>query len=144
MRALFTRRVSILATLLAVLVVGALSVSGLKPAWAQQFLVPNSIPDTALVDGTGSPVFTISSGCATVSALVGSGTGGSWATTASTCTPVIVFNVPAAKNGWWCDARDITSGHAVVFTQTASSTTGCTVTGTTTSGDTVLLNAKPF
>src|SRR2546429_8807573 len=45
--------------------------------------------------------FTISSGCATVSALTGGPTAGSFATTTTgTCTPVIVL--PTAPNGRVC------------------------------------------
>lgn len=139
MNLLIRARALMLAAFLAVV----LLVAAAPPASAQ-LIIPNSIPDTALQNGQGSAIFTIASGCTTVSALVGSGTQGSWATTATTCTPVITFNVPAAKNGWICIAQDVTSGHAVVFTQTATSTTGCTVTGTTTSGDTVQLKAFPY
>ena len=85
--------------------------------------------------------FTIASGCATVSALTGGATEGSFATTATTCTPVITF-VYSAPNGWVCDAKDITT--PVVFTQTGSTMTTCTVSGTTTSGDTVVFDAFAF
>lgn len=83
---------------------------------------------------------TISSGCATVSAVKGTATAFQFATTATTCTPVI--QLPPAPNGWACFAQDVT--HNVVFTQTASATYSCTVTGTTTSGDTVQVSAQPY
>jgi hypothetical protein len=106
-----------------------------------QLIIPNSIPESALQSGLGSPTFTISSGCATASALTGSSTVGSFATTATTCTPVIVPGI-TAPHGWVCYAVDLT--HPVVFTQTATTTTSCTVTGTTTSGDTVEFKAWQF
>lgn len=83
---------------------------------------------------------TISSGCTTVSATKGTQVAGQFATTATTCTPVI--QLPPAPNGWACFAQDIT--HNVVFTQTASATYSCTVTGTTTSGDVVQFSATPY
>lgn len=109
-----------------------------------QLIIPNSIPDSALISGPGSPTFTIASGCATASSLSGSATAGTFATTATTCTPVLTMTGITASHGWICFAEDITSGHAVVFTQTATSTTTCTVTGTTTSGDTVAFKAFPY
>ncbi len=81
--------------------------------------------------------FTIASGCATVSALTGGPIAGSFATTATTCTPVITL--PTAPHGWYCQAADIT--HPVNFTQTTSTVSSCTVTATTTSGDTILFEA---
>jgi hypothetical protein len=82
--------------------------------------------------------FTISSGCATVSARTGGPTAGSFATTTTgTCTPVIAL--PTAPNGWVCHADDLT--HPVIFTQTATSASSCTVSGATTSGDTVVFMA---
>ncbi len=86
--------------------------------------------------------FTIASGCTTSSALVGGTTAGQFATTATTCTPVL--NLPFAVDGWNCFAQDITSGHSVVFTQTASTVYSATVTGTTTSGDVVSFNCTPY
>jgi hypothetical protein len=86
------------------------------------------------------PAVNISSGCATVSATAGSAVAGQFATTATTCTPVI--QLPPALNGWACFAQDVT--HNVVFTQTASKTYSATVTGTTTSGDTVQFACTPY
>lgn len=84
----------------------------------------------------------ISSGCATVSATKGSAVAGQLSTTATTCAPVI--QLPPAPNGWECYAQDVTSGHSVVFTQTAQNTYSCTVTATTTSGDVVQWSATPY
>lgn len=89
---------------------------------------------------SGGTTFTITSGCATTSALTGGPTAGSFATTATTCTPVIAL--PTATHGWHCDADDIT--HPVHFTQTATTTASCTVTGTTTSGDTIVFDAHGY
>lgn len=83
---------------------------------------------------------TISSGCATVSAIKGTATAFQFATSGTTCTPVI--QLPPAPNGWACFAQDVT--HNVVFTQTASQTYSCTVTGTTTASDVVQVSAQPY
>lgn len=93
----------------------------------------------ATSDANGPPV-NISSGCATVSATKGNALAGEFATTATTCTPVI--QLPPAPNGWACFAQDVT--HNVVFTQTARTTFSATVTGTTTSGDVVQFSCTPY
>jgi hypothetical protein len=101
-------------------------------------LVAADIP--VIVSGAGT-TFTIASGCATTSALTGGRSTGSFATTTTgTCTPVI--NLPTAPNGWICDANDIT--HPVGFVQTASTVNSCTISATTTSGDTILFHAIGF
>lgn len=92
--------------------------------------------------GSIIPPQNISSGCTTISAGKGNALQGQFTTTATTCTPVL--QLPPSFNGWVCQAQDITSGHAVVFTQTASNTYTCTVTGTTTSGDVVQYSADPY
>jgi len=91
-------------------------------------------------DNSTGPGVNISSGCATVSATKGSAVAGQFATSGTTCTPVI--QLPPAPNGWACFAQDIT--HAVVFTQTAATTFSCTVTGTTTASDVVQFSAQPY
>lgn len=88
----------------------------------------------------GGATFTIASGCATTSAITGNARAGSFTTTATTCAPVI--NLPGAPHGWSCNAKDIT--HPVNFTQTASSVTSCTVSGATTSGDTIVFDATAY
>jgi len=85
--------------------------------------------------------FTITSGCATVSALTGGPTTGSFATT-TTGTCAAVLALPTAPHGWQCTANDIT--HPVVFTQTATGAATCTVSGTTTSGDTIIFEAVGY
>ena len=88
---------------------------------------------------SGAPVY-ISSGCATVSATKGTATAAQFATSGTTCTPVI--QLPPAPNGWVCIAEDVT--HPVVFTETAANTYSCTVTGTTTASDIVQFYATPY
>jgi|SRR5580698_9636426 hypothetical protein len=90
-------------------------------------------------DAFGAPV-NISSGCATVSSTKGNSIAFQFSTTATTCTPVV--QLPPAPNGWNCFAQDVT--HPVVFTETAQTTSSCTVTGTTTSGDVVQVSATPY
>lgn len=90
-------------------------------------------------DSYGPPV-NISSGCATVSATKGTAVSFQFASTATTCTPVV--QLPPAPNGWACFAQDLT--HPVVFTQTASTQFSCTVTGTITSADVVQVIATPY
>lgn len=91
-------------------------------------------------DDSYGPAVNISSGCTTVSATKGTAVSFQFATTATTCAPVI--QLPPAPNGWACFAQDLT--HPVVFTQTASTTFSCTVTGTTTSADVVQVTATPY
>lgn len=85
------------------------------------------------------------SGCS-VSATVGSPVAGKITSgTTGTCTVVITMNGAiglTAPNGWHCDAVEETTG--VKLNQTADSTTGCTVTGTTTSGDIINFSATAF
>lgn len=88
---------------------------------------------------TGLPV-NISSGCATVSASKGNALQFQFATSGTSCTPVI--QLPPAATGWACFAQDLT--HPVVFTQTASTTFNATVTGTTTAADTVQVSCQPY
>lgn len=93
----------------------------------------------ATSDSNGPPV-NISSGCATVSATKGNALAGEFATSGTTCTPVI--QLPPAPNGWACFAQDVT--HNVVFTQTARTTFSATVTGTTTASDVVQFSCTPY
>lgn len=91
-------------------------------------------------DDSYGPVASISSGCATVSALSGTAVSFQFASTATACTPVI--QLPPAPHGWACFAQDLT--HPVVFTQSASTQFSCTVTGTITSADVVQVIATPY
>lgn len=87
-----------------------------------------------------SPVpLIIASGCSTITPVAATSTMVRFTSTATTCTPVLLL--PYSPNGWSCFGQDVTSGHSVVYTQTATTTTGCTVTATTTSGDTTIIKA---
>ena len=103
-----------------------------------------SVADTAfpLVNAIGSAgtTFTIASGCATVSNLVGGPTAGKFQTSGTSCTPVITL--PAAPTGWVCIAQDLTT--SATFRQTASTTTSCTVTATVTANDTITFVAFAY
>lgn len=78
-------------------------------------------------------------GCATITPVSANVTSMRFTTTATTCNPQLLL--PYDPNGWFCIEQDATSAHAVVGTQTAVATNGCTVTMTTTSGDTVIIEA---
>lgn len=103
------------------------------------FVWSNGTAWYATAETYGAPIL-ISSGCATVSATKGSAVNGQFSTSGTACTPVI--QLPPAPNGWLCIGNDIT--HPVVFTQTASTTFSCTVTGTTTASDVVQFSATPY
>lgn len=153
-------RLWILALIPAAVLAGALSPLGIFGGDVNMSQLPTGTPqgtpaftaDQGLVISTGNggwypisvsamPTFTITSGCATTSALTGGSTAGSFATSLTgTCTPVI--NLPAAPNGWSCYAADIT--HPVVFTQTGSTTTSCTVSGSTTASDVIVFHASGY
>lgn len=86
------------------------------------------------------------SGCS-VSATTGGATAGSYTSgTTGACTVVITMNGATgltAPNGWACSASD-TGTPANLQSQTASSTTTCTISGTTVSGDVVIFQAKGY
>lgn len=86
--------------------------------------------------------FTIS-GCS-AGTTVGGATAGQFASgTTGACTVVITMNGATgltAPNGWSCAAANLTTP-ANIFQQAATSTTTCTVTGTTVSGDTIIFHA---
>lgn len=94
------------------------------------------------IKSTGTK-FTLT-GC-TAGTTVGGATAGQFASgTTGVCTVVLTMNGATgliAANGWSCFAADITAGHLVDFTQTATSSTTCTISATTTSGDTVVWHA---
>jgi hypothetical protein len=78
------------------------------------------------------------SGCS-LSATVGGRQAGQFASgTTGTCT--VVITLPTAPNGWACHASDI-NVPANAIAQSGTSTTSCTITGTTTSGNTVVFSA---
>lgn len=84
------------------------------------------------------------SGCS-VSASVGGATGGTYTSgTTGACTVVITMGGSvAAPAGWICSASDETTP-ANLQAQSASSTTTCTITGTTVSGDVVSWHAHGY
>ena len=93
----------------------------------------------------GATKFT-TSGCS-ISATAGQGTSGTYTSgTSGTCTAAITLNGATgitAPNGWICTAYDRTTP-ADTQLQTVSATTGCTVAGTTVSGDVVAFYAQPY
>lgn len=75
------------------------------------------------------------SGC-TAGTQTGGATGGTFSSgTTGACTVVLTFARTAAT-GWFCAASDRTTP-ANLISQSASSTTSCTVTGTTVTGDVI-------
>lgn len=90
---------------------------------------------------TGAPL-NISSGCTTISASKGSAVGAEFASSGTTCAPVI--QLPPAPNGWFCIMQDTTSGHGVVSTMTAHTTYSCTLTLTNTAADVMQFTAVPY
>lgn len=105
----------------------------------------SGIPGKVTIGGTGALVsggttFT-ASGCSN-STLVGGKIAGSFASgTTGTCT--VTITLPQSTNGWVCNARDLTTA-ANFIGQSATSTTSCTVTGTTVSGDTIVFSAMGY
>lgn len=80
-------------------------------------------------------------GCSN-STTVGGAIAGSFVSgTTGTCT--VVITLPTATNGWVCRADDLTTP-ANFIGQSASSTTSCTITGTTVTGDVLNFSAIGF
>lgn len=94
---------------------------------------------------SGGTKFTIS-GCSATT-TIGGATAGTFASgTTGTCTVVINMNGATgatAPNGWACSASDRTTP-ANLISQSASSTTTCTITGTTVSGDVISFLATAY
>lgn len=88
----------------------------------------------------GGTVPTIT-GCGTISSQSGGSTAGSFVTsTTGTCTAA--FALPTVTHGYTCSAQDITQHVAAnALFQSATSTTGCTVTGTTVANDVITFTA---
>ena len=95
-------------------------------------------PNLAFAQGS-PPTLT---GTCTTSTQVGGNTAGSFHATCSSQTVIITF-AAAAPNGWSCTAHDETTP-ADSLTQTAHSTTSCTLTGTTVAADVVTFGAQAF
>ena len=106
-------------------------------------------PGAIVVEGKpliqGKTKFT-TTGCS-VSATTGSGTAGTYTSgTTGTCAVVITMNGATgltAPNGWHCSASDRNTP-ANLQSTSASTTTTCTITGTTVSGDVVSFAATPY
>jgi hypothetical protein len=94
---------------------------------------------------SGGTKFT-ASGCSN-STTVGGATAGQFASgTTGTCTVVITMNGATgftASNGWACRANDLTTPSNLI-SQTGSTTTTCTIQGTTVSGDTINFSAIAY
>lgn len=94
--------------------------------------------------------FTIS-GCSASAPAGGATTGTFTSGTTGTCTVVVTFNGATgstAANGWNCDGVADQTTIPALFTglmhQTASSTTTCTVSGTTVTNDVITINGVPY
>ncbi len=89
--------------------------------------------------------FTITSGCGSggtaPTSLTGGATTGSFVANTTTCVPIIAL--PIAPNGWKCGASDLTHP-ADTFTQTAKSTTSCTLSATVSTSDIILVHAEGY
>jgi hypothetical protein len=92
------------------------------------YMAPNAVPTIT--------------GCGTVTSQLGNGFAGSFNAASGTCT-VVITPGETAINGFRCSAADITTP-ADTFTQTAKSTTTCTLTGTVTSGDLIQFSAAAY
>jgi hypothetical protein len=92
------------------------------------YMAPNAVPTIT--------------GCGTVTSQLGNGFSGSFNAASGTCT-VVITPGETAINGFRCSAADITTP-ADTFTQTAKSTTTCTLTGTVTSGDLIQFSAAAY
>lgn len=89
---------------------------------------------------SGGTKFT-ATGCS-LSTTVGGRVAGTFASgTTGACT--VVITLPSAPTGWSCAASDRTTP-ANLIAQSASSTTSCTITGTTISGDVIGFQAMGY
>lgn len=82
---------------------------------------------------SGGTKFT-ASGCSNSTTVGGAVAGSFTSGTTGACT--VVITLPGATNGYTCSASDLTTP-ANLIAQSASSTTSCTITGTTVSGDSI-------
>lgn len=104
-------------------------------------ITPQGAPLCSLSVVSSGPTFTIASGCGAASTPVGGLPTASFTAGQAACAPVLTL--PAVSNGWNCTAKDITHP-GDIFTQTAISTTGCTLSATVTSGDLVVVTVGGF
>lgn len=107
------------------------------------FIAGTDVTSPAMVS-TGTK-FT-ASGCSNSTTVGGASAGQFVSGTTGTCTVTITMNGATgltAPNGWSCYAADITTS-ADTLTQTASTTTTCTISGTTVSSDTIIFHAMAY
>jgi hypothetical protein len=88
---------------------------------------------------SGAPAI---SGCGTVTSQLGNGFVGSFDAGQAACLPVITPGITAV-NGFRCSANDV-NNPGDTFTQTAKSTTTCTMSATVTSGDVIQFTVFPY
>ena len=91
---------------------------------------PTAVATVSYLIDAGT-TFTLGTGtgaCATTSTLAGGSSTGSFLCTGTAGASTQPIVLPTSNNGWACYASDVTSG--VVWAQSATSTTGCTVKGT--------------
>lgn len=88
---------------------------------------------------SGGTKFT-ASGCSNSTTVGGAVAGKFTSGTTGTCT--VTITLPTATNGYTCYTDDLTT--PLVFTQSASTTTSCTVSGTTVTGDIVTFMAMAY
>lgn len=88
---------------------------------------------------SGGTKFT-ATGCSNSTTVGGAFAGKFTAGVTGTCA--VVITLPTAANGWTCYASDITT--PVIFTQTASATTSCTISATTVTSDVVTFMAMAY
>ena len=82
------------------------------------------------------------SGCSLSAAVGGKSVGQFTSGTAGTCTVTITPGI-TATNGFYCKANDLTTTTDTLV-QTASTTTTCTISGTTASGDVINFEALSY
>lgn len=100
---------------------------------------------------SGGTTFTMS-GCSATTPIGGASAGSFLSGTTGACTVVITLNGATgitAPNGWTCAIYDLSSAINVttglgIMSQTASSTTTCTISGLTVSGDKLQFLAMAF
>ena len=91
--------------------------------------------------------FTIASGCGTggsaPTSLTGGVATGSFVANVTACSPVLSF--PTAIHGWWCSMHDVTNS-GDTFTQTATSSTSCTMTvaSAVSTSDVIIFHAEAY
>lgn len=86
---------------------------------------------------------TLTTGTCSGSAWTGGAVVGKFTAPSCAAGTIIISSLPAAPNGYICDAQDQTTP-ADTLKQTANSTTSCTLTSTTAASDAVVVHALAF